>query len=78
MKQPIAVTVDATNWSRYSSGIFSSCGTNLNHMVLLTAMADEYWKAKNSWGASWGEKGFIRLAPGNTCGICISASYPTK
>ena len=28
------------------------------------------WKIKNSWGTSWVEKGFIRLAAGDTCGIC--------
>ena len=77
-KQPIAVAVDASKWSAYMSGIFSNCGNSLNHIVLLTALADDYWKCRNSWGTSWGEAGYIRLAPGNTCGICSSASYPTK
>lgn len=45
-------------------------------MVLLTGLADEYWKCKNSWGTTWGESGYIRLARGNTCGICISGAYP--
>jgi hypothetical protein len=76
MKQPIAVTVDATNWAPYKAGIFSNCKSSLNHIVLLTAMADEYWRCRNSWGTSWGEKGDIRLAPGSTCGICNLASYP--
>jgi hypothetical protein len=31
---------------------------------------------KNSWGTSWGEKGYITLKKGNTCGICNTASYP--
>jgi len=36
------------------------------------------WIIKNSWGPSWGESGFIRLAPGNTCAVCNYASYPNK
>lgn len=74
--QPVSVVVDASKWSTYSSGIFNNCGTSVNHMVLLTGLADEYWKCKNSWGTAWGESGYIRLARGNTCGICTLGIYP--
>ena len=69
---PLSVTVDATNWSRYSSGEFSNCGTGINHAVLLVGVSTTSWKIKNSWGTGWGEKGFIRLANvgKNTCGVC--------
>lgn len=76
--RPISVAVDATNWSPYKSGVFNNCKTSLNHGVLLVGVTDQYWKVKNSWGTSWGESGFVRLARGNTCGICNVASYPTK
>ena len=68
---PVSVTVDASNWSFYRVGIFSNCGTNTNHAVLLVGVVGGDWKIKNSWGTSWGENGFIRLlGQGNTCGIC--------
>ena len=77
MSQPVSVAVDASKWSTYASGVFSNCATAVNHQVLLVGMADEYWKCQNSWGTSWGEQGFIRLARGNTCGICSYGSFPT-
>jgi C1A family cysteine protease len=77
MNQPVSVAVDASNWSRYASGVFNNCGTSVNHFVLLVAMADSFWKCQNSWGTAWGEQGFIRLARGNTCGICLYGAYPT-
>lgn len=70
MGRPVGVGVDAANWSKYASGIFSNCGKHLDHNVLLVGISSTYYKIKNSWSASWGEKGFIRLALGNTCGIC--------
>lgn len=37
---------------------------------------DNVYKVKNSWGTNWGEKGFINLKSGNSCGLCNAASYP--
>jgi cathepsin L len=71
--KPISVTVDATNWSPYKSGIFNNCGASINHAVLLVGVVGGAWKIKNSWGTGWGEQGFIRLASGNTCGVCAYA-----
>lgn len=52
--------------------------TRLNHGVLLVGYfsEDDSWLVKNSWGTKWGEKGYIRLQGGNTCGIALKASYP--
>jgi len=71
--RPVSVAVDASNWSPYRSGILSTCGSSVNHGVLLIGATDGYWRIKNSWGTGWGETGFIRLGRGNTCAIC---NYP--
>lgn len=76
VNQPVSVAVDASNWSPYKSGVFNNCRTSLNHGVTLVGTDGDNWVIKNSWGNGWGEKGFIRLAKGNTCGICNMASYP--
>jgi len=73
---PLSVALDATYWSYYSNGIYDGpCSTTtMNHGVLLVGYGEEkdtkYWIVKNSWGADWGEKGYIRLIRGkNKCGI---------
>jgi len=76
-QQPISIGVDASNWQFYSSGVFNDCKTAMDHGVLAVGFTDDYWIVKNSWNTSWGEQGYIRLSPGNTCGLCDTASYPT-
>lgn len=75
---PVSICIDASNWSFYKSGVFSNCGTtNLNHAVVAVGYEDNgVWIVRNSWGASWGDKGYIRLAAGNTCGIAEHAVVP--
>ncbi|KAL4464683.1 hypothetical protein ABPG74_011244 [Tetrahymena malaccensis] len=78
-QQPLSIAVDASNWSYYTGGVFSSCQQNLNHGVLLVGYnsTEGSWLVKNSWGTNWGENGYIRLKDGNTCGLANAASYPT-
>jgi cathepsin L len=66
LKGPVGVTVAASGWGSYASGIFTNCDPTVNHAVLLMgygkdANNQKYWLVRNSWGHSWGEKGFIRL-----------------
>ena len=74
---PIAVAVDASNWSQYRSGDFSNCGSRVNHAVVAVGHTDSHWIVRNSWGARWGEKGFIYLKKGNTCNI-LNYAYGVK
>jgi len=86
-QQPISVMVDASQWpSFYSGGVYSeSCGTNLDHYVMVvgygTMGGQDYWKVKNSWGDSWGENGYIYLARNvnvahGQCGVALKPRYP--
>ena len=67
-----------------------NCGEKIDHAVLLIGYGAEvdgkagavpYWIAKNSWGESWGEAGFVRIAqgenaPNGVCGVNEDPSYP--
>eukprot|EP00746_Dinoflagellata_sp_MGD_P158025 gnl/MRDRNA2_/MRDRNA2_86369_c0_seq15.p1 gnl/MRDRNA2_/MRDRNA2_86369_c0~~gnl/MRDRNA2_/MRDRNA2_86369_c0_seq15.p1 ORF type:complete len:436 (+),score=99.71 gnl/MRDRNA2_/MRDRNA2_86369_c0_seq15:66-1373(+) len=64
---PVVVSVDASTWNFYSGGVFSGCDKNaiINHAVVAEGFGEQsghkYYLIKNSWGADWGEKGYIRL-----------------
>merc|ERR1712151_365122 len=78
----VAIEADQSSFQLYSGGVMTgSCGTQLDHGVLAvgygTDSGKSYWKVKNSWGASWGENGYIRMVRGqNQCGISNQPSYP--
>ena len=55
----------------------------INHAVLLVGYGTDpdvgdYWVIQNSWGVTWGEKGYMRLARNTlyNCGITSAAIYP--
>ena len=76
-QQPVSAMVDTSNWQFYNGGIFSNCGTTPNHPVLVVGyVQNSYWLVQNSWGVTWGQRGYIQLKWGNTCGIADSAAYP--
>lgn len=64
---PIAISVAASGWNFYGGGIYSEEDFDVNHAVTLVGYqmpSDKekgWYVIKNSWGASWGEEGFIRV-----------------
>ena len=84
-KAPVSVAVEADSavFQMYKSGVVDStaCGTSLNHGVLAVGYTADYWIVKNSWGATWGDNGYIKIKYDATgagiCGINQMNSYPT-
>ncbi|NWU96687.1 CATS protein, partial [Upupa epops] len=83
---PVSVAIDAAQptFFLYRSGVYDDpqCTLEVNHGVVIigygTLNEKDYWLVKNSWGAQFGEKGYIRMARNheNHCGIASYASYP--
>jgi len=75
---PVSVTVqaDTSVFQMYSSGILDSeeCGTNLDHAITAVGFGTEggqdFYIVRNSWGASWGDHGYIKIAAVEGAGIC--------
>jgi C1A family cysteine protease len=64
--QPVSVTVNAGQLQFASNGVVTgSCRGQINHAVIAVGYGTDgldYFKIRNSWGTSWGEAGYIRLA----------------
>ncbi|GJP32645.1 hypothetical protein CLOM_g17254 [Closterium sp. NIES-68] len=87
-QQPIIAFLSASSadFTGYTGGFYNgACGGDVDHAVLIVGYGVDpvngvYWLVKNSWGAAWGEQGYMKLAvkPGaGKCGINqIAPIYP--
>mmetsp|Transcript_47818 Transcript_47818/g.63207 ORF Transcript_47818/g.63207 Transcript_47818/m.63207 type:complete len:96 (+) Transcript_47818:728-1015(+) len=81
---PVAVTVAASHpvFLYYRHGVIASedCGEEIDTAVTIVGYGHDldehkherrdYWLIKNSWGTSWGDNGYGRIAITEGTGIC--------
>lgn len=88
-QQPITASISAggqnSPFQHYKSGVLSTnCSGEVDHSVTIIGYGSEgsqpYWLVRNSWGASWGENGYVRLLRGQPgegeCMIRSDNAYP--
>jgi len=86
-KGPLSICVDAASWQFYFGGVVSHfCGNDLDHCVMITGFEDyttwdgvvkKIWLIRNSWGADWGEDGYIYVERGgDLCGVGDEVTVP--
>jgi len=86
-QQPVSVAIEADTsvFQFYNGGVITSasCGQQLDHGVTAvgygTEGGDDYFLVRNSWGASWGASGYVKIGASNDniCGILSQPSFPT-
>jgi len=88
---PTSVTVEAdtATFQGYTGGIMnsSSCGTSLDHAITAVGYGEQdgqkYYIVRNSWGPTWGDKGYINIATQDgwfargICGIQQTSVWPS-
>jgi len=85
---PVSVAIDASStvFQSYVSGVITgtACGTSIDHAVVAVgygtdATAGNYFIVRNSWGATWGNAGFVWIGQsttGGAPGVCAINTDP--
>jgi len=78
---PVSVCVDAAPWQFYNGGVLKTCGMQVDHCVQVVGYDSQnnidVWLVRNSWGADWGEQGYIYIERGkNLCDIAGDVTVP--
>jgi len=79
----VAVSIKANfAFMMYSSGIFKSCDNegDVNHLIDIVGWDDDggYWIVRNSWGDSWGDKGYGKVKYGCSQIGSVTSYIPSK
>lgn len=83
-RQPVSVSIEADQkvFQLYQSGVIAvkDCGTVLDHAVLAIGYGvengTEYVLIRNSWSATWGDHGCVKLELTKDDGACGVLSDP--
>jgi len=75
---PVSVTVAAdSTWQQYRSGVLSQgCTSQVDHAVIAVGYDSSTFKIRNSWGASWGERGYVRVSNTVSNPYCLWTDSP--
>ncbi|ETV92104.1 hypothetical protein H310_13514 [Aphanomyces invadans] len=69
------------DWKNYREGVITHCpGSSSDHAVVAVGYDEKSYKLRNSWGDTWGERGYIRLQRGvggrGMCNVAENIVYP--
>lgn len=89
-KGAVVITLSAQCLYEYRAGVITpanckcpSTYESLDHQALLVGWTPTYWIVRNQWSASWGERGYFRIARGTKpngnglCGLMLELLLPS-